>query len=269
VVEPKDRIEDHDDVPEYRDPEAIGTTELSHPLGTLHLLGDDPFMRTQAFNLSLVDHFIMRLELELQRRRFDEEKVPVVDTAFLSAQTQMWIFAVYELLRTWRARAKDVVKLAKNGGLTLKAEALGRKLPFEHPAREMRAEQLRRIINSPSVVESITLDLRRTHILYVQLEQVRIALAKHEISGKPKAVPHAPGLVMFDRWNGSIEYELGYEGVILGTLSRRDIAECLWALSDASNLPSEEELASFDAFMKGPPADLWDQLHDDADGNKP
>ncbi len=238
-MEPEDRIEDHDDVPEYRDPEAIGTTELSHSLGTLHLLGDDPFMRMQAFNLSLVDHFIMRLELELHRRRFDKEKVPVMETAFLSAQTQMWIFAVYELLRTWQAQAKDVVKLAKSGGLTMKAEALGRKLPFAHPAREMRAEQLRRIIKTPTTVESIALDLRRTHILYVQLEHVRVALAKHQISGKPKAVPHAPGLVMFNRWSGSIEYELGYEGVILGTLSRRDIAESLRALSNASSPPSD------------------------------
>jgi hypothetical protein len=260
-MEPDDYIENHDDdIPDFRDPDKIGAMELSHALGTLHLLGADPFLRMQAFNLSLVDHFIMRLELQLHRARFNEEKGPVTDTAFLSAQTQMWIFAAYELLHTWRARAKDVVKLAKNGGLQLKADALGRKLPFEHPARQMRAEQLRRIIKVPALLDDIACDLRRTHILYTNLEHVRVALAKHEISGKPKAVPHAPGQALFNRWNGSLEYEIGYQGAILGTLSRRDIAESLRALADASNPPSDEDLASFDEFMKGPPADLWDDL---------
>jgi hypothetical protein len=71
---------------------------LAHPL---HSALDDAFLRMQAFNLSLVDHFVMRLELQLHRARFNEEKGLGGDTAFLSAQTQMWIFAVYELLRTW------------------------------------------------------------------------------------------------------------------------------------------------------------------------
>ena len=68
-------IENHDDdIPDFRDPDGIEATELSHPLGSLNLLMDDTFLRTQAFNLSLVDHFIMRLELTLHRARFNEEK---------------------------------------------------------------------------------------------------------------------------------------------------------------------------------------------------
>jgi hypothetical protein len=67
-MEPDDYIEDHDDdIPDFRGPEEIEATELSHALGSLHLLGDDPFLRMQAFNLSLVDHFIMGLELQLHR----------------------------------------------------------------------------------------------------------------------------------------------------------------------------------------------------------
>jgi hypothetical protein len=95
-MEPDDYIEDHDDdIPDFRGAEEIEATELSHALGSLHLLGDDPFLRMQAFNLSLVDHFIMGLEIQLHRARFNEEKGLAGDTAFLSAQTQMWIFAVY------------------------------------------------------------------------------------------------------------------------------------------------------------------------------
>jgi hypothetical protein len=258
-MEPEDYIEDHDEnVPNYRDPGDIGAMELRQGLRSLRLLGDDAFLGMQAFNLALVDHFIMELELKLHRARFNEEDGLTGDTAFLSAQTQMWIFAVYELLRTWRERAKDVVKLAKNGGLQLKADALDRKLPFAHPARQMRAEQLRRIIKTPALLDDVARDLRRTHILFSQLAHIRVALAKHEVGGKRNSVAHAPGIALFDRWNGSLEYEIGHEGAILGTLNRRDIAESLRALADVSNPPSDEDLASFDEFMKGPPADFWD-----------
>jgi hypothetical protein len=107
MEEPDDYSDDHDDdIPDYRDPDEIDATELSLALDTLRLLGDDLFMRTQAFNLSLVDHFIMQLELQLLRARFKEEKGSFTNNAFLSAQTQMWIFAAYELLRTWRARRR-------------------------------------------------------------------------------------------------------------------------------------------------------------------
>jgi hypothetical protein len=258
-MEPDDYFEDHDDdIPDFRGPEEIEATELSDALGSLYLLGDDLFLRSQAFNLSIVDHFIMGLELQLLRARFNEEKRPIGDTAFLSAQTQMWIFAAYELLRTWRARAKDIVKLAKNGGLQLKVDSLARKLPFEHPGRQMRANQLRHIIKTPALLDDIARDLRRTHMLFRSLEHVRIALAKHEVGGKKNSVAHAPGLASFNRWNGSLEYEISYEGAVIGTLSRRDIAGSLRALADASNPPSEEDLASFDEIMKGPPIDdLW------------
>ena len=45
-MESDDYIEDHDDdIPDFRDPEEIEAAELSHALGSLHLFGDDPFLR--------------------------------------------------------------------------------------------------------------------------------------------------------------------------------------------------------------------------------
>ena len=76
----------------------------------LHLLGDDPYLRMQAYNLSIVDQFIMQIESELLRSWFQEEQRSPADGMFVSAQSQMWIFAAYELLRTWRERSKDVIK---------------------------------------------------------------------------------------------------------------------------------------------------------------
>lgn len=255
-MDPDDYIEDHDNIPTYRVPEDIQTSELSQALGTLRLLGDDPYLRIQASNLAVIDHFIMQLEWTAMRKRFDEEREDLLDTTFISAQTQMWIFAAYELLRTWRQRAKDVVKLSKTGGLAMKADSLDRKLPYFHPGRKARAEQLRRLIADSSIVDAVALDICRTHILFSELEHLRVAIAKHEVSGKPKSVAYAPGFGTFNRWNGSLEYEFGFEGAIMGMRSRRDIAESLRYLSQPSDPPSDEDLAEFNAMLKGPPAGL-------------
>lgn len=255
-MELDDDMDDMDEVNDYRDPEKINGFELSEAFNSLSLLGDDPYLRMQAFNLSLVDQFIMHLEQQLQRKRFDEELMPFPETGFLSAQTQMWIFAAYEILRTWRERAKDVIKLEKNGGLKLKADALDKNLSYLHPGRKSRVEQLRRVIIDPKLVDGIAADLRRTHILFSQLEHVRVALAKHEVSGRKNSVAFAPGYARFHRWNGSLEYEISNDGTIMGTINRRDIADSLRKLSDASDPPCDDDLASFDEFMKEPPADI-------------
>lgn len=117
---------DLDGESEFGQPEEIDPTALNAALCNLQLLGNDPFLRMQAFNLSMVDQFIGDLERQLLQKLIDEERTPLPDAAFLSAQSQMWLFAVYELLRTWRERAHEMLKWAHNGGLQLKLAALER-----------------------------------------------------------------------------------------------------------------------------------------------
>ena len=47
------------------------------------------------------------------------------------------------------------------------------KFRFVHPTRQMRANQARRIIETPTLLDDIARDLRRTHILFSQLQRVR------------------------------------------------------------------------------------------------
>lgn len=250
--------QDRDDFPQYRDEEEIQVHELKDALGGLQLF-DDPRLEMQAFNLAVVDKFITQLEYDVLRRLNEDERTPFPETVFLSAQSQMWIFAAYEILRTWRERAKDVVKWHENGGLKLKIEALKKDLGFRHGGREIRARQLQNIINDPSLVTKIRDDLRRTHILFARLEYNRVSLAKHEVGGNKKSTAYAPGYGRISDWCGSLEYELENNGVILDKISRRDVADELRHLSQQDTPPTDEDLASFDAFMKlkGPPADLF------------
>lgn len=240
--------------PEYRDPAGIDSSELRTALSSLYLLGDDPYLRIQAFNLSIVDQFIMQLEYEALGKLGEEQRTPMPEAVFLSAQSQMWIFAAYELLRTWRERAKDVLKLHANGGLQLKIDALEQELGFVHIGREIRAAQLRKVLDTPELLDQIATDLRLTHMSFARLEYIRVALAKHEVGGNKRAIAYMPGYGRINRWCGSLDYEIEIRGGVLGAISRRDIADDLRAISNRENPPTDDDLRSFDAFMKGPPS---------------
>lgn len=251
-----DDFDEPDDVPQYRDRADVGMNELVSAVNSFQLM-DDPYLSMQIYNLALVDQFIMELEEDVLRKLLQEERTPS-ETMFLSAQSQMWIFAAYELMRTWRERATDVLKLHTNGGLKLKIEALRRPQGFVHVGREIRADQLQRIVDDTSTIERIREDLRLAHVPFGNLEYIRVALAKHQVPGKGKQIAYAPGYGRINQWCGSLDYQLERGRVILGQISRRDIADELRAMGDRSRIPSEEDLKSFDEFMKGPKDDPFD-----------
>ena len=102
----------------------IDPSAINKALCSLTLLGDDLYLRMQAMNLGVVDPFIADLEARLLRKQIDEERTPLPDALFVPAQSQMWIFAAYELLRTWRQRVADMIKWHENSGLEIKLRAL-------------------------------------------------------------------------------------------------------------------------------------------------
>lgn len=253
-----DNNTDADDLPTYRLPETIAPSELRGALCGLTLFGSDPNFRNQAFNLALVDQFIMKLEVGLLKQQFREERTPVPEAAFVSAQSQMWIFAAYELIRTWRQRAKDMIKWADNGGLQAKLAYFKRKTSYVHVGCEWRAAQIEQVLANPSFLAPIRADLLRTHIPFSRIEAIRVSIAKHEIRGRPNSVPQMPTQGRINGWCGSVDFELEHEGVVVGTISRRDIADELRSIP-GSNLPTDEEIRQFDEFMRGPPpAEFWD-----------
>ena len=114
----------------------------------------------------------------------------------------------------------------------------------------MRAKQLRDVAANPFVIEIIKTDLRRAHIPFSRIKHLRISLAKHEVQGRSNSVAYAPGYGRINMMNGSLQYQLENGPVILDTISRRDIADELRALNDTSNIPTNEDIAFFDEFMR-------------------
>jgi len=253
-----ENFEDYSDEPRYKRPSEIDQSALSKALCNLNLLGDDLFLRMQAFNLAIIDQWLTDLEYEVLRKLVDEERTPIAEATFLSALSQMWIFAAYELLRTWRQRAKEMVKWHENGGLKLKLEALKKEQGYLHLGREYRAAQIRSVIDDPSQIKAIRRDLKRTHILFARLEAIRILLAKHEVWNKGKSVALRPGYGRINSWCGALDYEIENGIYSMGNINRRDIADEIHALLADDYVPSDEDIASFDEFMRGPPADLFD-----------
>jgi hypothetical protein len=245
---------DSDELP-YRLPSEIEFSELREALGRLELFGGDPFLRQQAYSLCAVDQFITGLEYDVLRKLNEEEHTPVPEAMFLSAQSQMWIFAVYEMIRTWRQRAKNIIKWSENGGLEAKLQVLEKDIGYQHFGRKIRAEEIRRILTDPAIVDRVRVDLRSIHIPFARIEAIRISIAKHEVGGHKNSVALRPGYARINQWCGSLDYELENGIYSMGFISRRDIADELRALT-SNPPPTDETLKEFDAFMRGPPAGL-------------
>lgn len=218
---------------------------------TLSLLQKDTYLRMQAFNLQIIDEWTTQLEYQVLRELQESERTPH-ETFFLNAQSQMWIMAVYEVLRTWRQRVRKVQELVRNGSIEQEIERLRKETDYFHPGVESRIRLLEFAAKDAGVADQIDRDIKRVHIPFRRIEAVRINLAKHEIRGKKDSIANMPGYGRINMWCGSLDYELSVGRYVLGTISRRDVAESIRALVDTPEPPSNELIASFDEFMKGP-----------------
>jgi hypothetical protein len=227
------------------DPKGIFAT-----LNKLCLLGDDIYLRSQALNLGIIDKFITDLEYKVLNELNATERTPPL-TFFLSAQSQMWIFSTYELLRTWQQRAKGIVRAADNGGLQLKLRALKEKNDdYLHFGREIRIRQIETILEEPSLITQIKNQLSHLHIPFARLEYIRITIAKHEIRGRENSAALTPGYGRINIWCGSIDYDFTNGRDSMGFISRRDIADTIRSLDFNQEPPRKAELDDFDKIME-------------------
>lgn len=223
------------------------------------MLGSDLYLGMQATNLGIVDAFLTDLEMSVARKRFDEGLDYLPLAALLSAQSQMWIFAAYELLRTWRQRVREAIELKESGRLDERIVELESDLGFKHVARMMRANQLRTVRDDPDIVQRLRDDRKRIHVTYARIEHLRMAFAKHEVKGRKASPAYSPVSGYPDPETGSLRYELEIDGDVIGLVTRRDVADDLRALKDLP-VPTPEEIAGFDRMMKGPPSRTGDRI---------
>lgn len=240
---------DSDYVPSYLTPDQIPQYALGEALKSLTLFSTDMNLVSQAMNLTIVDEFVMTLEYKYLRAKFNETSTPY-DSIFLSAQSQMWILSVYEVMRTWIQKAKGYVHTAKNSGLNQKLESLKRDRGYANYTALQRADEVQALIDDPALVKSLEDDLARTNFLFIRLETLRVALAKHEVRKRPNAMMIGSTVGYMNRECGSLEYQMNSGMVVLGNISRREIADGIRAIPEFT-VPTADEVKSFYQYMRG------------------
>ena len=202
-------------------------------LRELPLVEDDLYLGMQAMNLSVVDGFLADWEGQLLRRYIDEERTPLPDTVVVSAFSQLWIFGLYEFLRTWRGRVQRVIKFAD--------QLKGTDAEARQQLVEQKKQMVRRITestfdfgplwgvfmraaNNRNYVQRLERAIDSSEILFRRIEALRMSLAKHEV---PRSDGHAlaPGYGRIDMTDGSITWQVLLGRNELDMVSRRKIAD--------------------------------------------
>ena len=164
----------------------------------------------------------------------------------------MWMFAAYEMLRTWHQRVSEFQKLVSSGGVDQKIKAIeGDAYDYQHLGRESLLAQLRALSEQPELMEVAKRHQRSIHYAYFRLDFIRIALAKHEVKGRSGAKALNPGYGRINKYCGAIDYEMENGKYIFGRISRRDVADSLRELDLDSEPPDQAELKRFEQFMVG------------------
>lgn len=241
----------------YRRIEQIDPSELLNALTGLSFLGDDMYLRMQAMNVAIVDNMLMPMERTVLAALIEREHTPFEEAMTLSALSQMWLFATYELLRTWRQRARKALEWLDGGTLSAKISELESYETKRINPRHFLARELRRFEAEPTAADKLRDDLARIHIPLTRLDHLRISLAKHEQKSKRGSFASAPGYGRINSFCGALDYqiELGEFGMEL--INRRDVADELRAVPTGEP-PDIETRASFDSYMKGVLQDPFD-----------
>ena len=217
-----------------------GRRELHEVLGKLPLF-ENVFLHMQAVNISIVDQYIEGLEEDLLREYLDSDQPPLPKLHFLSAVTQMWVFALYELLRTWkqmvaelldyataldRIRGKSDFESRKKKLIESRRIKLVRPKPSADLEEALYWRRFVRIERSQSFVKQLQKAKAAVTPVFLRVERVRVTLAKHEVprAGRPGRSYAAPYERM-DTLTGSMRWIIDLSDGTSDFVTRRELAD--------------------------------------------
>jgi len=185
-------------------------------------LFDDLFLSMQGQNVMLVDSYLRDLERDLLRELIEIERTPLPATLIVSALSQMWIFAVYELLRTWRQRVKDLKRDAQ--------KPAGQQAVHSKLAGPYYQGQLAHLRKKPAYAKELDRAVTLMEPLFRRIEALRMNLAKHEVPKLHGVPAMAPGYGRIDGMTGSISWQVDLGNNLVDLVSRRSLADQLKTL---------------------------------------
>src|SRR5258708_32728805 len=150
----------------------------------------------------------------------------------LSGISQMWMFSLYEFLRTWRQKAKHIMDTAaeyKTVQPRKRQKVSGQRHQDRRgqtPLRQISTFYLHQLSRIPEdeFVAKIKTYFDKTEGLFKELSAVRVMLAKHEIAGKEGLVAEAPGYGRMSYFTGSIYWHYTDRRGFQSKVERREMA---------------------------------------------
>lgn len=205
-------------------------------------LFDNIFLRMHALNIAIVDDYLEHMEKNLLEEYIEKETTPIPTATLVSALSQMWIFALYELLRTWKQMVSEL--LAYNEAISgirgdpefkRKKEKLGgpKKAKFYRPAVSEKIEEafynkgFRRIETDESFANILKQSLDMVMEAFRSIADLRVTLAKHEIPGARGVRAFATGYSRIDMETGSMYWLIEKKDGSSEIISRRSLADII------------------------------------------
>jgi hypothetical protein len=215
--------------------------ELFAALDSLPLF-DNPFLSMQARNIAVVDAHLRGLEDEMMRAYYQNDRTPLAEMTVVSAMSQLWIFGLYELLRTWRQLVTQLIAYHEDlapirGALDFEEKKVAiyetRRQRSKGPAyRQEFAETIyghpfRRLEREPEFADELQSAKDALRPVMRRIEELRIALAKHEVRGTRGRRAYAPGYTRLDYSSGSLIWMVEKKDGTTEMISRRSLPEDL------------------------------------------
>ena len=150
---------------------------------------------------------------------------------FLSALSQMWVFALYELLRTWNGRVRKLFKLKDSGQLD--------KFIADHAdsginlAQKSQHNHAVRMKNDPAFSDKLKKQKDDLKQFFNFLNDLRITLAKHEVPGEARSIAYNPGYARINMHCGALDFMAHNKEGMQFRINRRDLADMLRALEES------------------------------------
>lgn len=205
-------------------------------------LCDDLWLGMQVRNIAIVDLSIIRdIEAQALAAYMERERTPTDILLPLSALSQMWIFSVYEFLRTWRQRAQEILKVAEgyaSRNASDRSAFLAKAIKDAEEKEKMikyapryYAEHIGRV-EDDSFVSEIKGYFRASEEVFRAAEAVRVTLAKHEVPKTRGIVAEAPGYGRMNYLNGAIYWTILLKDGSMMQVDRRELSSAFLGISE-------------------------------------
>jgi hypothetical protein len=161
-------------------------------------LCDDLWLGMQAQNIAIVDRIVRHFEHEALEGFYKNDSFSIDDLYSLSAMTQVWVFALYEFLRTWLQRASKLIGYGERSAALKTDEERAAYLKTIEVEAQEKAKHVKLApvfyyehvaqVGDEKFIKSVRDYRESIKELLRDVEAIRMPLAKHEIAGTKREI---------------------------------------------------------------------------------